>query len=178
MKQNGATGLTKGLSGGTAGFVTDAATASQGCIWKSTRWSSGSFPSEVAAGCLGLCEVRRSLLEISFSPPLPSRVWAESFSLLTAGPVLTPDPLSRPSVLLAHVPCPGRWHFGRLALFPPGVLDSFLHYREIGFLWDSHVDPVCAHFLSVSCWPLGEIIPLPLPCQPSLPSGVERSPPC
>lgn len=147
----------------------------------SARWSPGSFPCEVAAGCLVSSQLVKACLEwalLSFTVrPLN---WV--VSLLIAGPLLTlPGRLSP----LSDVLCQVMWHFGHPvlltsvvldSLFPPSLLPPTLssthlapHWQALSPVWpltidvifqNSYFTPICIHFPFVNCWSW-EIILLP-----------------
>lgn len=89
----------------------------------SARWSPGSFPCEVAAGCLVSSQLVKACLEwalllsFTFRPPN----WV--VSLLTAVPLLT---LPGWLPALSDVLCWVVWHFGHSVLLTSVVLDSSL----------------------------------------------------
>lgn len=101
----------------------------------SARWSPGSFPCEVAAGCLVSSKLVKAclgwaLLSFTFRPPN----WV--VSLLIAVPLL---PLPGWLSPLSDVLCQAVWHFGHPVLLTAVVLDSFLffHLHSYLLLWHS-----------------------------------------
>lgn len=139
VKQNGATSLTKGLSGARLALLQPWRWLPRAAFGKTLHAARAAFHLKWLLALSSLRSESRPAWNKLFS--FPSQFGPDwIFSHPPALAVPTPDPSARLTIPLSHVPCPVRWHFGPLALFTSGILDSVLYsplhtlYPQLGLV--------------------------------------------